>query len=108
MLLKTLRELRHTLALRLTLWYGGIFAGSSMLAFAFLFAFMVTVVQERTDDELEDDIEEFVEFIRSGGLERVEAEIIAETQGEEAEQSYLRLWTDDGRQLMSSDLDAWP
>ncbi|NJN45611.1 MAG: hypothetical protein HC808_02970 [Candidatus Competibacteraceae bacterium] len=108
MFLKTLRNLRHTLALRLTLWYGGIFAASSVLAFAFVYAFMVSVVQQQTDDELEDDVEEFVEFMQVGGLDRVRAEIIAETQDKEAEQSYIRLWADNTRQLMASDLAEWP
>ena len=62
MFLKTLRSLRHTLALRLTLWYAGIFAASSILAFTLVYTLVVSVVQVRTDEDLEEDIEEFASF----------------------------------------------
>ena len=45
MFLKTLRSLGHTLALRLTLWYAGIFAASSIVAFTLVYASVVAVVQ---------------------------------------------------------------
>lgn len=108
MFLKTLRRLRHTLALRLTIWYAGIFAASSILAFTLVYALMVSVVQERTDEDLEEDIEEFVAFMQSGGLERVRTEMAAETQGEEANQVFIRLWAPDGRELAATDLSSWP
>lgn len=107
MFLKTLRSVRSTLALRLTLWYAGIFAASSILAFTLVYALMVAVVQERTDDDLEDDVEEFAAFMRLGGLERVKAEMAVETQGGEAGDVFFRLWAADGRQLMATDLSAW-
>jgi hypothetical protein len=42
----------HSLALRLTLWYSGIFAGSCALAFAFVYGLIVATVQERLDEDL--------------------------------------------------------
>ena len=99
MFLKTLRSLRHTLALRLTLWYAGIFAASSILAFTLVYASVVAVVQERTDEDLEEDIEEFASLMQSGGLERVKAEITADTEGAGASQTFFRLWAPDGREL---------
>ncbi|MDQ3563515.1 MAG: HAMP domain-containing histidine kinase [Pseudomonadota bacterium] len=108
MFLKTLRSLGHTLALRLTIWYAGIFAASSILAFTLVYASVVSVVQERTDADLEEDIEELASFMQSGGLDRVKTEIAAETQGEEASQAFFRLWAPDGRELMATDLSSWP
>ncbi len=108
MFLKTLRSLRHTLALRLTLWYAGIFAVSSILAFALVYALMVAVVQKRTDEDLRDDIAEFAAFMRSGGIERVKSEMVLETQGAEASDAFFRLWTPDGRPLATTDLSSWP
>jgi heavy metal sensor kinase len=99
---------RRTLALRLTLWYAGIFAASSILAFILVYAMMVAIVQERTDEDLEEDIEEFAAFMQVGGLERVKTEMAVETQGEEASAVFLRLWASDGRQLMATDLSSWP
>lgn len=107
MFLETLRNLRHTLALRLTIWYAGIFSVSSILAFTLVYALMLSVVQERSDDELEDDIADFVTLMQSGGLDRVMTEMMAETQGDESENSFLRLWGPDGRQLMATDLASW-
>lgn len=108
MFLKTLRSLRHTLALRLTLWYAGIFAASSILAFTLVYALVVSVVQERTDEDLEEDIEEFASLMQSGGLERVKAEITEDTEGSGASQNFFRLWAPDGRALLATDLSSWP
>ncbi len=103
-----LRDLRHTLALRLTLWYAGIFAASSILAFVFVYTLMVSVVQERTDEDLQEDIAEFASFWETGGLERVETEMLLESQGEEADHAFFRLWAPDGQSLASTDLSSWP
>lgn len=108
MFLQKLRNLRHTLALRLTLWYAGIFAVSSTLAFVFVYVLMVAVVQERTDEDLREDVAEFASFMRLGGLERVKAEMTLETQGDAARDVFFRLWAPDGRQLMATDLSSWP
>ena len=107
MFLKILRELRHTLALRLTIWYAGIFAFSSCLAFMLVFVSVVSVVQERTDEDLEDDITEFADFLRLSGLDGVKREIALESQGEEAAQNFFRIWTLDGHQIMATDLSSW-
>lgn len=108
MFLKTLRDLRHTLALRLTIWYAGIFAASSILAFALVYALMVSIVQGRTDEDLKEDLEEFASFMQLGGLDRVKREIMLETQGAAASDVFFRLWASDGRQLITSDLSTWP
>ncbi len=107
MSLRKIRNLRHTLALRLTLWYAGIFVVSSILAFALVYVLMVAVVQERTDEDLRDDIAEFAAFTQSGGLERVKTEMMLETQGQEASDVFLRLWTPDGQPLATTDLSSW-
>ena len=108
MFLKKLRSLRHTLALRLTVWYAGIFVASCVLAFMLVYVLMVSIVQERTDADLEEDIDEFAVLMRSGGLERVKAEMLLEAQGEEASDVFLRLWTPAGDQIATTDLSSWP
>ncbi len=107
MFLKILRDLRHTLALRLTIWYGTIFAVSSLLAFSLVYALMVAIVQERSDEDLAEDIDEFAALFREGGVERVKAEMALETQGEEASAVFLRLWTADGREFAATDMTSW-
>ncbi|MGH8656704.1 MAG: hypothetical protein ACREYE_33000 [Gammaproteobacteria bacterium] len=54
----------------MTIWYAGIFAASSIVAFALVYASVVAVVQERTDEDLEGAMEEFSSLMQSGGLER--------------------------------------
>ncbi len=99
---------RRSLALRLTLWYSGIFAACSALAFAFIYVLIVASVRDRLDEDLADDVSEFAALYRSGGLERVEHEMQLDTKGEEAEKSFFRIWTLDGRLVVATDLDAFP
>lgn len=105
---KKLRSLRHTLALRLTIWYAGIFAISSLLAFTLVYLLILTVVQDRTDADMRDDAAEFASFMRTGGLERLKVEIALETQGDDATRSFFRLWSADGQQIVATDLSSWP
>jgi signal transduction histidine kinase len=90
---------RNPLALRLTLWYAGIFAVSSMAAFGLLYALIVSVVRERTDEDLEEDMEEFATFMRNEGLDRVRSEIRTETSGSSGEDAGFQIWTNGGRIL---------
>ncbi|MCP5197094.1 MAG: HAMP domain-containing histidine kinase [Gammaproteobacteria bacterium] len=100
--------MHHTLALRLTVWYASIFALSSLLAFTLVYVLMVTVVQQRTDQDLQEDIAEYAGFMRLGGFDKVKAETAFETQGEEASTVFFRLWTRDGRLIATTDLSPWP
>ena len=103
----TLLKWRKTLALQLTLLYAAIFTVSITLAFAFVYFLVVSIITERTDDDLQDDIAEFAEFIQQGGLERVQEEIALETSGEDNESVFFRLWSAKKTLLASSDMSAW-
>jgi signal transduction histidine kinase len=105
---KTFLKWHHTLALRLTIWYAGIFALSSLLAFTLVYLLMVTIVQQRADEDLQEDIEEYAGFMRLDGLDKVKEEMAFETQGEEARTDFFRLWTRDGRLMAATDLSSWP
>jgi len=106
MFLRALRNIRHTLALRLTLWYAGIFVVSSFLCFALVYVLIVSFIEGRTDDDLVSDVEEFAIFLESGGLERVIKQIEFDTYGDEANNVFYRLWTPDGR-LIETDRSDW-
>ena len=108
MFLNKIRRLPHTLALRLTIWYAVIFAASSMLVFVFAYLLISTFIAQRTDDELHEDLGEFAAFFQAHGIERVKTEMALDTKHREAEQVFLRLWSDDGRQLAATDLSSWP
>ena len=98
----------QSLALRLTIWYAAIFAASSVLAFAVVYALIASFVAERTDDELLQDFEEYALHWRQEGIDRVTKEMRFDTQGSDARKSYFRLWASDGGELAATDLAAWP
>jgi hypothetical protein len=52
MSLKKRIRVRHTLALRLTLWYAGIFTLSSGIAFLLFYTLINSFLREQTDQEL--------------------------------------------------------
>lgn len=98
---------RHTLALRLTVWYAGIFAVTSLLAFALVYAFMVTLVHLQMDADLAEDLEEFAYLVDSSGIDRVASEIEREVQGNSPSDIFFRLWRIDGSELLVTDLSSW-
>jgi signal transduction histidine kinase len=106
MFLKKLNNLHQTLALKMTTWYVGVFALSFILTFVVVFMLIVTVVYQRTDDDLEEDIEDYTGLLAQGGFETMIEEMMSDTKGDEAEASFFRLWK--GRQLVfATDLSSW-
>ena len=59
MYLKKVLRLPGTLAFRLTLWYAGIFTISTIVAFLTLYFVISTVLKERRDQDLVDDVTEY-------------------------------------------------
>ena len=92
-----------SLALRLTLWYAAIHALSSALALGVVYFVIVGIVHERAREDLRDDVEEFATLFEAGGMGRIEHEMRLDTNGEEAEKSFFRLWTPSGELLFATD-----
>lgn len=107
MSLNSIVRLPQSLALRLTLWYAAIFALSSAAVFIFLYFLISTTIAQRTDQDLYEDLDEFAAFLSEGGIERVKTEMALDTKETEAETTYLRLWSRDGRQLTATNLSSW-
>src|SRR6185503_4400353 len=105
---ESMPERGPTLAWRLTVWYAGVFAASSVLAFALAYLLIVALVRERADEDLGDDVGELAELLHTEGLPRVEAEIRIDTQGDQAESEFFRLWSRDGSLVLATDLDGFP
>jgi len=103
-----LRKRPRSLALRLTLWYAGVFAASLCVAFLVIHLLTLSILRERTDEDLEEDLAEFAAYMDEGGIERVRQEMRVETAGEEAEDVYFRLWSRDGELLDTTELSDWP
>ncbi|MDO9111002.1 MAG: two-component sensor histidine kinase, partial [Desulfatirhabdiaceae bacterium] len=58
---------RSSLSFRLTLWYAGIFAVSSFVAFLLFYALITSVIRERTDQELIGQAARFSALLRERG-----------------------------------------
>ena len=107
MLFDKLRRIRRTLAFRLTVWYAGIFTVSSLLAFFFFYLQIVSIVRERTDEELLEELEEFSIHLASRGVEDFKQFLVQEAKDEGEKKIFFRLLNPDGKESASSDLSSW-
>jgi hypothetical protein len=80
MLLDKLRRFRRTLAFRLTVWYAGIFTVSSLLAFFFFYLQIASILRERTDEELLDDVKDFSVLLAAKNIEEVKQMMVLEAK----------------------------
>jgi heavy metal sensor kinase len=107
MLFDRLRSLRHTLAFRLTLWYAAIFTVSSLLAFFFFYLQIASILRERTDEDLLEDVVEFSELFVAKGLDEVKQTMLIEAKQDGEKTVFYRLLSPDGAVLGSSELFFW-
>ncbi|MEO6463872.1 MAG: ATP-binding protein [Candidatus Eisenbacteria bacterium] len=94
-------RLRPAIALRLTLWYAGAFALSSMLGLALVYSIVVGVLHTRTDEELRQDLDETSSIARQGGIAAFREEVARERGGPDSSSAFLRLWSAAGEPLVS-------
>jgi heavy metal sensor kinase len=107
MLLDKLRRFRRTLAFRLTVWYAGIFTVSSLLAFFFFYLQIASILRERTDEELLDDVKDFSVLLAAKNIEEVKQMMVLEAKEDGEDEVFYRLLTPDGKESASSDLSSW-
>ena len=107
MSLEKILRLPGTLAFRLTLWYAGIFTMSALVAFSALYLVISSVIQEHRDEDLLEDVEEFSTILATRGLDQVKMEMASEASSDGAENIFLRLLSNDGRELHSTDMSLW-
>ncbi len=107
MLFDKLRSLHRTLAFRLTVWYAAIFTASSLLAFFFFYLQIASILRERTDEDLVDDIEEFSTLLAAKGIEEVKQTMILEAKKDGEKDNFYRLLSSDGKVMGSSKLFSW-
>ena len=105
--LKKVRRLPGTLAVRLTVWYAGIFTVSTLVAFLALYFVISTVLKERRDQDLVDDVQEYSAMLDTEGIDKVKAEIAWEAFSDGADHIFLRLLYMDGEELLTTDMTVW-
>ena len=97
----------RTLALRLTLWYGSIVILLSGVAF-FLFYLMVTsLLEERSDQELLNQVSTFESIFKAKGVDAVKRVMILEAQAAGERKIFFRLLYLDGAAFSSSNMSYW-
>jgi heavy metal sensor kinase len=107
MFLKRPIRLRNTLAFRLTLWYAGIFAISSCVAFLLFYMLITSLVRGRTDQELLGQAGRFSALLVTEGIEEVQNTAILEAQAAGVRKVFFRLLTLNGRVFSSSNMSYW-
>jgi hypothetical protein len=107
MCLKRFPRLWHTLAFRLTLWYAKIFTISISGAFLIFYWIVSSVISERTDQDLLNELKEFTSLFDSKGIDVLKANIILEAESEGVDQIFFRLAGLRGKVLASSNMSSW-
>jgi heavy metal sensor kinase len=103
---KTL-SFRNTLAFRLTLWYAGIFAVCSLVAFILFYTLITSVMRERTDQELLSQARQFSTVLAARGLEAVENFAVLEAQAAGVKKVFFRLLYSSGQAFSSTNMSYW-
>lgn len=98
---------RGTLALRLTLWYAGIFTLSSGVAFLFFYFLITTTLRGAIDRDLQGQLAEFGRVMRVGGVEGVRRVASLEAQAAGEKKIFIRLLYPSGVAFSSSNMSYW-
>ena len=107
MSLKKPHSFWNTLAFRLTLWYAGIFTVSSCIAFLLFYMLITSVIRERTDQELLNQVGQFSTVLEARGLEAVESFAFLEAQAAGVKKVFFRLLYPSGYAFSSSNMSYW-
>jgi len=98
---------RSSLSIRLTLWYAGIFAVSSFVAFLLFYALITSVILERTDQELLSQAAQFSALLRERGIGAIEKFALLEAQAAGEKKVFIRLLYPTGEAFSSSNMTYW-
>ncbi|MDP2724695.1 MAG: ATP-binding protein, partial [Syntrophales bacterium] len=97
----------NRLTFRLTVWYAGIFALSSLIAFVLFYALITSVIRERTDQELVNQAGKFSTVLQEQGIGAVEDFAFLETQEAGVRKVFFRLLYPTGQAFSSSNMSHW-
>ena len=100
-------KFRHTLAFRLTLWYGAVFTVSSCLAFLFFYLLITEVIRGQTDRELLERADKFSTLLATNGIAAVKRVATVEVQAAGEQEIFFRLLARNGSVFSSSNMAYW-
>ena len=107
MSLKKRISLRNTLSFRLTLWYDGVFALSSCVAFLLFYALITSFIREQTDQDLLAQVNRFSTLLSSEEIEAVKSAAVIEAQAAGVKKVFFRLLSLNGQVFSSSNMAYW-
>jgi heavy metal sensor kinase len=91
----------------LTLWYTGIFTVSSCIAFLLFYTLITSLILERTDQELLDQVSRFSILLASEGAGAVTDSAVIEAEAAGVKKVFFRLLSVNGQTFSSSNMSYW-
>jgi len=91
----------------LTLWYAGIFALSSCVAFLLFYALITSFIREQTDQDLLAQVNRFSTLLASEEIEAVKSAAVIEAQAAGVKKVFFRLLSLNGQVFSSSNMAYW-
>lgn len=104
---KKLLNARHSLAFRLTLWYAGIFLVTSCVAFLFFYLLITTVIRERTDQDLLEEVRILVSIRNTQGIQAARQQATLQAQAAGEKKIFFRFLYPTGIAFSSSNMTYW-
>ena len=100
-------SLPNTLSFRLTFWYAVSFVSLLLIALITLYISINSTLNARINEDLQEEITEFQNLYKLGGLDRVIEEIQLEQESEDPEDFFIRILDSSGELISSSNLSHW-
>ncbi len=100
-------KFRYTLAFRLTLWYAGIFALSSAIAFLLFYFLITSVLRQQVDQDLTKQAGVFSSLLKTRGINAVASVASLEAQASGEKKVFFRLLHPSGEVFSSSNMSYW-
>ncbi len=108
MFFEKINRFRRSLAFRLTILYMGIFTILIFAAFYVFYQAMISRINARTDNDMEVEMKECSLILASKGIDGFKDHMDNEVKSMGINDSYFRLLTTAGEEILSSDLgDQW-
>jgi heavy metal sensor kinase len=99
--------MRYSLAFRLTLWYAGIFLVASCVAFLFFYLLITSVIRERTDQDLLEEVATLVSIRKARNIEAAQRQAYLSAQAAGERKIFFRFLYPTGIAISSSNMTYW-
>ena len=104
---KSLLDIRHTLAFRLTLWYAAVFTVSAGVGFLLFYLLITSVIRQQTDQDLRSGVRTFSSILSVQGTEALKRQALLEAQAGGEKKVFFRLLYITGQLFSSSNMSYW-